>query len=54
MGIGMLLICAIALIALPFVSKAERFSFKECEKLGFTGLALCSDCNTFAEYVKDQ
>lgn len=32
----------------------ERLSAKECENLGFTGLALCSDCNTFAEYVKDE
>ncbi|KAJ3678165.1 hypothetical protein LUZ60_001968 [Juncus effusus] len=26
----------------------------ECEDLGFTGLALCSDCRTFSEFVKDQ
>lgn len=32
----------------------QQLSTKECENLGFTGLALCSDCNTFAEYVKDQ
>ncbi|KAK2999307.1 hypothetical protein RJ639_022826 [Escallonia herrerae] len=36
------------------VSNAQQLSSKECENLGFTGLALCSDCNTFAEYVKDQ
>jgi hypothetical protein len=29
-------------------------SSRECEDLGFTGLALCSDCNTLAEYVKNQ
>eukprot|EP00249_Psilotum_nudum_P036550 c7964_g1_i1 orf=242-736(+) len=27
---------------------------KACEELGFTGLALCSDCDSFAEYVKDE
>ncbi|EHA8590753.1 selenoprotein F [Cocos nucifera] len=32
----------------------ERLSAGECENLGFTGLALCSDCSTFAEYVKDK
>ncbi|XP_071914151.1 serine/threonine-protein phosphatase 7 long form homolog isoform X4 [Coffea arabica] len=31
-----------------------QFSTKECESLGLTDLALCLDCNTFAEYVKDQ
>ncbi|XP_027121054.1 uncharacterized protein [Coffea arabica] len=31
-----------------------QLSTKECESLGLTGLALCLDCNTFAEYVKDQ
>ncbi|GKV36204.1 hypothetical protein SLEP1_g44359 [Rubroshorea leprosula] len=36
------------------VSSREQLSSRECENLGFTGLALCSDCNTFAEYVKDQ
>ena len=35
------------------ISAKEQLSSKECENLGFTGLALCSDCNTFAEYVKD-
>ncbi|GAA0148341.1 hypothetical protein LIER_07813 [Lithospermum erythrorhizon] len=43
-----------------FSSKAEtnvnqeKLSSKVCENLGFTGLALCSDCSTLAEYVKDQ
>ncbi|KAK1270447.1 hypothetical protein QJS04_geneDACA014185 [Acorus gramineus] len=32
----------------------QQLNPKQCEDLGFTGLALCSDCNTFAEYVKDQ
>ncbi|KAD3336978.1 hypothetical protein E3N88_32498 [Mikania micrantha] len=42
-------------VLLIFVcSKAEQLSSKECEDLGFTGLALCSDCNALAEYVKDQ
>ncbi|KAK1391103.1 selenoprotein F [Heracleum sosnowskyi] len=32
----------------------QELSPKECENLGFTGLALCSDCNSFADFVKDQ
>ncbi|MBA0596525.1 hypothetical protein Gorai_013342, partial [Gossypium raimondii] len=35
-------------------SSKEQLSSKQCEDLGFTGLALCSDCNTFSEYVKDK
>ncbi|KAM5554147.1 hypothetical protein ABKV19_026071 [Rosa sericea] len=35
-------------------SSVEQLSTRECENLGFTGLALCSDCNSLAEYVKDQ
>lgn len=51
---GSLLVYAIILLAIPLGSRAEQLSSKECESLGFTGLALCSDCNTFAEYVKNQ
>ncbi|KAL7619033.1 hypothetical protein Lser_V15G02868 [Lactuca serriola] len=43
-----------AVILLFVCSRAEKLSSKECEDLGFTGLALCSDCNALAEYVKDQ
>ncbi|XAR71075.1 hypothetical protein NMG60_11028172 [Bertholletia excelsa] len=50
---GTLWIYATVLLAISFVSRAEQLSAKECESLGFTGLALCSDCNTLAEYVKD-
>ncbi len=42
---------------LVFVSKgirAEMLGESNCEYLGFTGLALCSDCDSLAEYVKDQ
>lgn len=35
-------------------SGAERLGARECEELGFTGLALCSDCTALAEFVKDQ
>lgn len=43
------------LVVVPLASSSrEVLSSKECENLGFSGLALCSDCNTFAEYVKDQ
>ncbi|CAK7329069.1 unnamed protein product [Dovyalis caffra] len=42
-------------IVLPKVVKSnEKLSSREREDLGFSGLALCSDCNTFAEYVKNQ
>lgn len=45
----------IPLILLICVCEAEqKLTTKECENLGFTGLALCSDCHTFAEYIKDQ
>ncbi|GLT91576.1 hypothetical protein SLE2022_094570 [Rubroshorea leprosula] len=50
MGFLLLFLVASAVI----VSSREQLSSRECENLGFTGLALCSDCNTFAEYVKDQ
>ncbi|XP_048233716.1 selenoprotein F [Ricinus communis] len=39
---------------LPIVLSKEQLSSRECENLGFSGLALCSDCNTFSEYVKNQ
>jgi hypothetical protein len=42
---------------LVFVSngiQAEMLGEASCEDLGFTGLALCSDCDSLAEYVKDQ
>lgn len=44
----------IVIISAVAVTSKEQLSTRECEDLGFTGLALCSDCNTFAEYVKDQ
>ncbi|XP_071690015.1 uncharacterized protein [Rutidosis leptorrhynchoides] len=51
----MKLIYAISVSLLFVCSKAvEQLSTKECEDLGFTGLALCSDCNALSEYVKDQ
>ncbi|CAK9328582.1 unnamed protein product [Citrullus colocynthis] len=46
---------AIIFIALmPLASSKKQLSSRECEDLGFTGLALCSDCHTLAEYIKDQ
>ncbi|KAL6194307.1 hypothetical protein ACLB2K_035391 [Fragaria x ananassa] len=35
-------------------ASVEQLSTRECENLGFTGLALCSDCNSLSDYVKDQ
>ena len=46
--------CVTMLLAMAALSGGQELSSKECENLGFTGLALCSDCKTFAEYVKDQ
>ncbi|KGN46338.1 selenoprotein F [Cucumis sativus] len=40
--------------SMPLVWSKEQLSSRECEDLGFTGLALCSDCHTLAEYIKDQ
>ncbi|KAI4372471.1 hypothetical protein MLD38_010697 [Melastoma candidum] len=36
------------------ITAGEQTSTRECEDLGFSGLALCSDCHAFSEYVKDQ
>ncbi|KAH7685014.1 Selenoprotein [Dioscorea alata] len=47
------LILLLLLISIAPLALADQLSPKECEDLGFTGLALCSDCNTFAEYVKN-
>lgn len=44
----------VLLLAATALGTGERLGAKECEDLGFTGLALCSDCNTLAEYVKDE
>ncbi|KAJ4847761.1 hypothetical protein Tsubulata_038022 [Turnera subulata] len=41
-------------VSLPVVLSKEQLSVKQCEDLGFTEFALCSDCKTFAEYVKDE
>ncbi|CAL1414362.1 unnamed protein product [Linum trigynum] len=43
-----------SLFQLPIVRAKEQLSSRECEDLGFTGLALCSDCHALAEYVKNQ
>ncbi|KAG0503114.1 hypothetical protein HPP92_003186 [Vanilla planifolia] len=48
----------VPLVALLFFSPTatvgDQLSTKDCDNLGFTGLALCSDCTTFAEYVKNE
>nr|AFK35197.1 unknown [Lotus japonicus] len=52
---GAYAIAVAVLLALSSVASAEeQLSLRECENLGFTGLALCSDCNTLSEYVKDK
>uniref|UniRef100_A0A803P0W4 Selenoprotein F n=1 Tax=Cannabis sativa TaxID=3483 RepID=A0A803P0W4_CANSA len=49
------LMVIMVLVVLPSDTTAkEQLTTRECEDLGFTGLALCSDCNSLAEYVKDQ
>ncbi|CAJ1939338.1 unnamed protein product [Sphenostylis stenocarpa] len=51
-GYGVALIAV--MLALCLRASSEQLSSRECENLGFTGLALCSDCNTLSEYVKDK
>jgi len=41
-------------LSLLLGASSEQLSSRKCENLGFTGLALCSDCNTLSEYVKDK
>ncbi|GMY32705.1 selenoprotein F [Fagus crenata] len=48
------IVTLLALVPLALGTTKEQLSSRECEDLGFTGLALCSDCNTLSEYVKDQ
>ncbi|KAF8041381.1 hypothetical protein BT93_A0093 [Corymbia citriodora subsp. variegata] len=52
-GYGLVVVLAIVASS-SLVSSREQLSTRQCEDLGFSGLALCSDCNAFAEYVKDQ
>ncbi|KAI5386844.1 uncharacterized protein LOC127108150 [Lathyrus oleraceus] len=47
-------VTVIVMLALSCGASSEQLSSRECENLGFTGLALCSDCNTLSEYVKDK
>ncbi|CAI8618338.1 unnamed protein product [Vicia faba] len=47
-------VAVIVVLALSYGASSEQLSSRECENLGFTGLALCSDCNTLSEYVKDK
>ncbi|KAF5452560.1 hypothetical protein F2P56_027540, partial [Juglans regia] len=55
MGLSIYIFSLVLLFSLvPFGFTKEQLSSRECEDLGFSGLALCSDCNTLAEYVKDQ
>lgn len=47
-------VVVVVVLALFHGASSEQLSSRECENLGFTGLALCSDCNTLSEYVKDK
>ncbi|CAL4972709.1 unnamed protein product [Urochloa decumbens] len=47
-------VVAVVLMCCSGICGAERLGARECEDLGFTGLALCSDCNALSEFVKDQ
>ncbi|CAL4960025.1 unnamed protein product [Urochloa decumbens] len=47
-------VVAVVLMCCSRICGAERLGARECEDLGFTGLALCSDCNALSEFVKDQ
>lgn len=44
-------LCTLFILAKQLASAAES---EECRALGFTGLQLCSDCDTLASYVKDE
>jgi hypothetical protein len=52
--LGSIFILTFSFSTFGFGSHKRATELKGCEDLGFTGLALCSDCNTLAEYVKDQ
>ncbi|KAM0956586.1 hypothetical protein COP2_025502 [Malus domestica] len=54
MGALMAAMLVVLAVAVASGASKEQMSTRECENLGFTGLALCSDCNSLAEYVKDQ
>nr|AWA44682.1 hypothetical protein SS27B03_000002 [Saccharum spontaneum] len=47
-------VVAVVLVCCSALCRGERLGARECEDLGFTGLALCSDCNALSEFVKDQ
>ncbi|XP_058094175.1 uncharacterized protein LOC131240129 [Magnolia sinica] len=51
---NLLIFLFLALVLVSGEEEQQQLSYKECENLGFTGLALCSDCNRFAEYVKNE
>ncbi|KMT15496.1 hypothetical protein BVRB_3g058500 [Beta vulgaris subsp. vulgaris] len=51
---SMLLFYVTLILSMAAVYEGEELSSNDCENLGFTGLALCSDCKTLSEYVKDQ
>ncbi|KAK8960735.1 Protein GAMETE EXPRESSED 3 [Platanthera guangdongensis] len=38
----------------PIIALSDQHELTECKHLDFTGPALCSDWNAFAEYVKDE
>lgn len=44
-------LCTLIILAGQLASAAES---EECRAMGFTGLQLCSDCDTLASYVKDE
>ncbi|XP_068304144.1 uncharacterized protein [Pyrus communis] len=54
MGALMVAMLVVLTVAVASGESKEKLSTRKCENLGFTGLALCSDCNSLAEYVKDQ
>jgi hypothetical protein len=47
-------VVAVVLMCCSVLGSGEQLGARECEDLGFTGLALCSDCNALADFVKDQ
>ncbi|XP_059298926.1 uncharacterized protein LOC132051748 [Lycium ferocissimum] len=51
---GVMQVALICFLIGSLGANAEQLSRNVCEDLGFTGLALCSDCTTLSDYVKDQ
>uniref|UniRef100_A0A061S342 Selenoprotein F n=1 Tax=Tetraselmis sp. GSL018 TaxID=582737 RepID=A0A061S342_9CHLO len=52
------MLCSLSIFLLAQISRTDSKNIPvdpvDCESLGFTRLALCSDCDVLAEYVKEE